>query len=424
MRTITLDSSRKVDENGFWYIPLNPISSVGVYEYLPQEVGISNREGLVKVFKSPEGYPSSLVESLKHKPIIINHDWLGDEGVKDITDLEAIGHVGENVRFDGDTLYADIYIQSKKAQKMIDMGFKELSLGSETTILHNQGEYNGEEYEAIMLHDRANHIALVREGRCGKKCSILDTKQGGNCMGNKNSPLKKLLKAFKVVDSEVEGKVRDTDEIITELKDSLPLEYHAPVAEAIEELASSLAVAEAEEGETGGNVSVEMDNEVQDTEREEQDKSDVIGILNKVLKGEQIEDDEKEEVRKNFEIEHLIEAIENQNKDEDTTEDEDVEDSDTEDEEKTIEEKVQDAIATNQYLRNSLGSIIGNIPNHYTSRQILDSASKKLGIAPSMEAVKAYCLGRASVKSLVTTKTSDNKGARDIHSIYKSVRGN
>ena len=191
-----------------------------------------------------------------------------------------------------------------------------------------------------------------------------------------------------------------------------------------------MSEAEREEVEEGVEVTVEMDEkEVQDTEREEKDKSDVIGILNKVLKGEQIEDDEKEEVRKNFEIEHLIEAIEAKNKDEDTTEDEDVDvevkedKTEDDDEEKTIEEKVQDAIATNQYLRNSLGSIIGNIPAHYTSKQILDSASKKLGIAPTMDAVKAYCLGRASVKTLVTTKVGDSKGAKDLRSIYNSVRG-
>ena len=438
MRRIVLDSNRKIDENGFWYIPLNPISSVGVYDYLPNEVGCEALQGeqFVKVFKSPDGYPDSLIESLKHKPILINHDWLGDEGTKDITDLEAIGHVGENVTFDGTTLYADIYIQSKKAQAMIDAGFKELSLGSETTILPNEGQYNGERYNAVMLHDRANHIALVREGRCGTKCSILDHRHGVS-MESKKSPLQRLLKALKIVDSDNTEKVRDTDEptrdtgeIIGDLKENLPLEYHAPVAEAIEELAGSLAEAERAEsergeenktqGEEGGEVTVEMDEkEVQDTEREEKDKSDVIGILNKVLKGEQVEDDEKEEVRKNFEIEHLIEAIEGHNKDADTTEDEASEESEEaktedsdEDEEKSIEEKVQDAIATNQYLRNSLGAIIGNIPAHYTSKQILDSASKKLGIAPTMDAVKAYCLGRASVKQLVTTKVGGRRAGR------------
>lgn len=167
-------SKRKVDRNGWLVVNDNPISKVGVFDYLGSEINAPDPKKIYKVYRPAEELErSETIESFKLLPFIDEHEMLG----KDATPAEKkgiSGTIGEQVYFDYPYLRGNIKVMSSKALEKIDGGKIDLSPGYLSTYDFEEGVFEGQKYDAIQRNIRANHLALVGDGRTGKDVAIQD----------------------------------------------------------------------------------------------------------------------------------------------------------------------------------------------------------------------------------------------------------
>jgi uncharacterized protein len=181
-------SARVTDQNGFITIKDNPLSMVGVYEYLGREIDAPEPLKAYKVFRSSEMLSSQVViDVFKCKPFINDHEMIiVKSDIKYIdeneeTDPTIHGVIGENVYFDakgkqGAGLYGNVTLFTNKIKGLIDGGKVDLSCGYWSEYHPIKGTWNGQEYDYIQIINGANHIALVDDGRMGKQVAVLDSK--------------------------------------------------------------------------------------------------------------------------------------------------------------------------------------------------------------------------------------------------------
>lgn len=168
--------AKTVDKSGFWFIPHNPISKVGVFDYLGSSISDDCEPNKVyKVFRSGE----TLLQSVPTwdnppKPFINDHEMLG-EGFTEVDERPVQGVI-TNPQYEDGVLYADITVYSEKLKEAIENGKKELSLGYFCKFEKNSGVYDGEPYDYVQVNMVGNHIALVDAGRCGSDVKVFDHK--------------------------------------------------------------------------------------------------------------------------------------------------------------------------------------------------------------------------------------------------------
>lgn len=165
-----------VDKNSFWFIPHNPISKVGIFDYLGSSISDECEPNKVyKVFRSGDTLLNSVPTwDNPPKPFINDHEMLG-EGFTEIDDRPVQGVI-TNPQYEDGVLYADITVYSEKLKEAIENGKKELSLGYFCKFEKQPGIYEGEAYDYIQTNMVGNHIALVDAGRCGSDVKVFDQK--------------------------------------------------------------------------------------------------------------------------------------------------------------------------------------------------------------------------------------------------------
>lgn len=171
-------TSRKTDTNGWDEMEMNPISSEGVFPYLGSQISdtlVPDR--VYQVYRPAEelGSPDT-IESIKLIPWVNDHDMLGsrEEGLLPAEHKGVEGVIGERVFFDKGKLWANIKSFSERFKKLWELGKIELSLGYRCTYDLTPGVWNGKPYDAVQRNIRANHLALVDEGRMGPDVAVLD----------------------------------------------------------------------------------------------------------------------------------------------------------------------------------------------------------------------------------------------------------
>lgn len=173
-----MDSAQRVDTNGWFEVKDNPISRVGVFEYLGKQVSPDlPPDQVFKVFHPPEELSSKeTIESFKLVPWVAGHTMLGAAGSVQAEDKGIGGVTGEQIYFKDGVLYSNLKMFSKSHADLVNRkGFKELSLGYTSTCEYAPGVYDGEEYQYVRRNFRGNHLATVPEGRMGKIVSVLDS---------------------------------------------------------------------------------------------------------------------------------------------------------------------------------------------------------------------------------------------------------
>jgi len=168
--------SKTVDKSGFWFIPKNPISKVGVFDYLGASISDECEPNKVyKVFRSGETLLASVPTwDNPPKPFINDHEMLG-EGFTEIDDRPVQGVI-TNPQYEDGVLYADITVYSESLKEAIENGKKELSLGYFCKFEKQSGIYDGQPYDYVQIDMVGNHIALVDAGRCGSDVKVFDHK--------------------------------------------------------------------------------------------------------------------------------------------------------------------------------------------------------------------------------------------------------
>ncbi|MBN6364432.1 DUF2213 domain-containing protein [Providencia rettgeri] len=167
-------TKRTYDNNGWLEVTDNPISKVGVFDYLGAEIGAPVPDKIYRVLRPPEELASeATINSFKLTPFIIEHEMLGKHATP--AEKKGIqGVIGENVYFDPPYLRANIKIFSDVALSNIDSGKIDLSPGYRSKYELTSGIYEGQHYDAIQRHLRGNHLALVDEGRTGPDVAVQD----------------------------------------------------------------------------------------------------------------------------------------------------------------------------------------------------------------------------------------------------------
>ncbi|EMB3081673.1 DUF2213 domain-containing protein [Providencia rettgeri] len=167
-------TKRTYDNNGWLEVTDNPISKVGVFDYLGAEIGAPVPDKIYRVLRPPEELASEeTINSFKLTPFIIEHEMLGKHATP--AEKKGIqGVIGENVYFDPPYLRANIKIFSDVALSNIDSGKIDLSPGYRSKYEFTSGIYEGQHYDAIQRHLRGNHLALVDEGRTGPDVAVQD----------------------------------------------------------------------------------------------------------------------------------------------------------------------------------------------------------------------------------------------------------
>ena len=170
------NSQRIHDDNGWFEIKDNPLSKVGVFEYLGSSINAPDPDRIYKVYR-PEKELSDpdCIESFQLLPWVIDHEMLGDGGTP--AERKGIhGVIGQDVWFDDSDLMlkGNIKVFSDQLNEVIDHDMQELSLGYKCEYDFKPGVFNGEQYDAIQKDIRGNHLASVEEGRMGKDVAVMD----------------------------------------------------------------------------------------------------------------------------------------------------------------------------------------------------------------------------------------------------------
>lgn len=169
------ESKRSTDWNGFMEVKDNPISKIGVYPYLGSEIkGAPDPDKIYQVYRPAEELSNAAtIDSFKNKPLLDDHEIIGIHGMP--AERKGIqGTIGEKVYFDSPYLRGNIVVHSSAAQTLIKNGKTELSPCYGCDWIEESGVFEGKEYQYVQRNLRANHLALVEEGRTGPDVAVQD----------------------------------------------------------------------------------------------------------------------------------------------------------------------------------------------------------------------------------------------------------
>ena len=169
-----LSDHQELTPEGFLLCRDVPIARCGTQLYRNAEIPQLEADdaGWIIIDREPsEVFKAESIASFTGKPIVNDHPF--DIVTPDNYAELAIGHV-QNVRrgtnTDHDLLIADLLFTTKRGINLVRGGKRALSVGYDAAyaqVAKGRGRQSG-----IV----ANHVALVDEGRCGARCTILDAK--------------------------------------------------------------------------------------------------------------------------------------------------------------------------------------------------------------------------------------------------------
>lgn len=186
-------SDRSYSRENWYEIKDNPISRVGVFDYMGSSLaGARHADGsafdleagkVYKVRRSEEALSDqNFLDSLKLIPWVDDHTMLGD-GATAAEDKGISGVTGEDVYFKNGVVYSNLKLFSKSLDTKIDGGKKELSLGYACMYVYKPGVYRGEAYDFDQIALEGNHLASVDKGRMGSKIAVKDNKDSKTTKG-------------------------------------------------------------------------------------------------------------------------------------------------------------------------------------------------------------------------------------------------
>ena len=155
------------------------LARVGAMDYLGAELGMGLKPNEVYpvYVDADELFKPETIESADGIDITFQHPDSLEITLDDWSEL-SVGHV-QNIYQDGDFLKGTIFVKDKSVIDIIEkQGIKEVSLGYDSDIIEKNGKL-------VKTNIRANHLAIVPEGRCGSACKIGDSKKVNKTMFKK-----------------------------------------------------------------------------------------------------------------------------------------------------------------------------------------------------------------------------------------------
>ena len=157
----TLTENIYYDQNGYLVCTDAVLGRTGSQEYTEKELGISNSNNIVDVYRLEEYvFEEDSMNSLEGRPLTLNHP-------KELVTIENHNELAKgevfNVRRDGNNIVGDIRVTDSKVAKLIlDKKMRDLSLGYTQDL-----KYDEEKDIYYFTNIIYNHIALVKKGRAG-----------------------------------------------------------------------------------------------------------------------------------------------------------------------------------------------------------------------------------------------------------------
>jgi len=171
--TEELGPSQSLTPEGFLVVKNAPLARTGHQLYSNKELPLTgDSDGHIIIQRDPEEvFRDQTINSFHGKPVTLDHP---DEDVNpDNWKNHTVGWVMNPRRGSGvlnHLLLGDLVITDAKAIKAIrDRQFRELSAGYDAEY-EQTSDGRGRQHNII-----ANHVALVRDGRCGVLCRIGDS---------------------------------------------------------------------------------------------------------------------------------------------------------------------------------------------------------------------------------------------------------
>lgn len=164
--TASIDKVTQDAQTGFIHITDVPIARVGVFPYLKADNSIEMEAKLPTELLS-----DSTVASADSKPVTNDHP---SELVNQQNASKYMkGFTADNAHVDNDTLKVDMTITDADLISEINKGKQELSIGFETEIVPEKGEYKGVAYDSVQRNIQINHVAVVEHGRAGHSVRLI-----------------------------------------------------------------------------------------------------------------------------------------------------------------------------------------------------------------------------------------------------------
>jgi len=179
---ITLDSKsvRSIDKNGYLHVAISPLTKEQVAPYhgfeIPhyEDLGFKANETYYGYRPESELKKPETIESTNGIPIQFRHHIDSAENPAKQT---RVGSTGTDGAYSAPYLTNSLHIQDETAKNRINDGsLRELSLAYWYDPVKKSGEFNGQHYDFLMTNIRANHLALVEEGRAGSDVLVYDSK--------------------------------------------------------------------------------------------------------------------------------------------------------------------------------------------------------------------------------------------------------
>ena len=138
-----------------------PVAKVGIMNYL-----LADGTVLRELVPAETLFNVDSMETLKLKPVTDNHP---PERMVDAENASyrQVGTTGETVEQDGEVLVSSLVVTDAVAVDSVFGGRQQLSPGYQAELVYQDGEYNGQRYDAIQVSRKYNHLALVDAARGG-----------------------------------------------------------------------------------------------------------------------------------------------------------------------------------------------------------------------------------------------------------------
>lgn len=181
-------TSRVVLHNGFLLCVGVKLAKPMVKDYYAGELGLAGHKptDVIKIHTSADTlFSQAVMTGFDGADVVMSHpqgNVVNSDNYKD----HIIG-TAKNVRQDDGYLVADLTIKDKWAIRAIQQdNIKQISLGYSAKLDMTAGAtplingFGGQNYDGQWVEMTADHVAVVREGRCGSDCAIGDDKHKFN----------------------------------------------------------------------------------------------------------------------------------------------------------------------------------------------------------------------------------------------------
>ena len=171
-------SRRHKDNNGYLHVDASNITKEQVAPYYGDEIPHWRELGLepTKLYYMyrPADELAKAARSFDGMPLLFeHHDTSAARPAKDY----VIGSLGTDAEFRAPYLVNSLIITDGEAIEAIERGdYKQLSAAYMYTPVMQGGIFSGEHYDGRMTDIKANHVALVKEGRAGPDVAVADAK--------------------------------------------------------------------------------------------------------------------------------------------------------------------------------------------------------------------------------------------------------